>query len=151
MERCGELGGPWLAGGDSESGSSAGAGDDFGGVKQGVADPFRFGSGEVTVQAQFLAPDEEVVSNQAGDQPGLVDRDDQTLLAQGRASAFAGQMPATVAVANLDGLAERFRDRGRFLDVGTGVGELGAAFAGVLPGRPWSDSMSCLEPLNLPG
>ena len=65
---------------------------------------------------------------------GWASHDDQTLLAQGRASAFAGQMLATMAVTNLDGLAERFRDRGRFLDVGTGVGELGAAFAEMLPG-----------------
>jgi hypothetical protein len=47
----------------------AGAGDDRGGVEQGVAEAFRFGSGEVAVEAQFLASDEEVVSDQAGGQP----------------------------------------------------------------------------------
>jgi len=43
-----ELVGPGPAGGETESGSSTGAGDDPGGVQQGVAKPFRFGSGEVT-------------------------------------------------------------------------------------------------------
>jgi SAM-dependent methyltransferase len=59
--------------------------------------------------------------------------DDETLLVQGNASALAGRMFATVAVGSLPGLADRFRDGGRFLDVGTGVGALGAAFAETLP------------------
>jgi precorrin-6B methylase 2 len=59
--------------------------------------------------------------------------DDDTLRAQGQASAFAGQMLATFAVTSLAGLTERFREGGWFLDVGTGVGELGAAFAESLP------------------
>lgn len=64
---------------------------------------------------------------------GWAANDDATLLAQGRASAFGGQMLATFAVASLAGLTERFHNGGRFLDVGTGVGELGAAFADALP------------------
>jgi SAM-dependent methyltransferase len=64
---------------------------------------------------------------------GWATHDDETLIAQGRASALGGQMLATVAVAGIPGLSERFRCGGRFLDVGTGVGELGAAFADALP------------------
>ena len=67
------------------------------------------------------------------DAMGWAAHDDKTLLAQGRASALGGKMLAAVAVASLAGLAERFRDGGHFLDVGTGVGELGAAFAEALP------------------
>ena len=72
-----------------------------------------------------------IVAKVAGD--GWSTFDDETLLAQGSASAFAGQMLATVGVGSLPGLAEPFRDGGRFLDVGTGVGALGAAFAETLP------------------
>ncbi len=64
---------------------------------------------------------------------GWAANDDETLIAQGRASALGGRMLATIAVGSLAGLAERFRDGGRFLDVGTGVGDLGAAFADALP------------------
>jgi precorrin-6B methylase 2 len=64
---------------------------------------------------------------------GWATHDDETLIAQGRASALGGQMLATMVVGGLPGLAERFRCGGRFLDVGTGVGELGAAFAEALP------------------
>jgi SAM-dependent methyltransferase len=67
------------------------------------------------------------------DAEGWAANDDETLLAQGRASALGGRMLATVAVGSLAGLADRFRDGGRFLDVGTGVGELGAAFAEARP------------------
>lgn len=41
--------------------SSAGAGDDAGGVQQGVAKPFRFSSGEIPSPQQVLAPDEKIV------------------------------------------------------------------------------------------
>ena len=72
-----------------------------------------------------------IVPKVAGD--GWATFDDDTLRAQGHASALAGQMLATVAVGTLPGLAGRFRTGGRFLDVGTGVGALGAAFAETLP------------------
>jgi SAM-dependent methyltransferase len=67
------------------------------------------------------------------DAVGWASYDDETLLAQGRASSLGGRMLATIAVGGLAGLAERFHRGGRFLDVGTGVGELGAAFADALP------------------
>jgi SAM-dependent methyltransferase len=67
------------------------------------------------------------------DANGWAAYDDATLLAQGRSSSLGGRMLATVAVGSLAGLAERFDRGGRFLDVGTGVGELGAAFADSLP------------------
>ena len=69
----------------------------------------------------------------AGTGTGWSGYDDETLLAQGRASAFGGRMLAGAGVSALDGLAERFSDGGLFLDVGVGVGELAAAFADTLP------------------
>ena len=62
-------------------------------------------------------------------------QDDETLLAQGRASAFGGTMLARVAVPTLEGLGERFADGagGRLLDVGVGVAEMSAAFCEALP------------------
>jgi SAM-dependent methyltransferase len=69
----------------------------------------------------------------AADGTGWGALDDATLLAQGRSSAVGGTMLATVAVPTLPGLAACFADGGRFLDVGTGVGELAAAFADALP------------------
>jgi SAM-dependent methyltransferase len=68
----------------------------------------------------------------AGHDTGWSRYDDETLLAQGRASAFGGRMLATTGVPAMDGLAERFSDGGRFLDIGVGVGELAAAFAETL-------------------
>ena len=73
VERLDELGGPWPSGGESEPGLAAGAGDHAGSVEEGVAESFRFGSGEVTVEAQQLAPHEQVVGDEGGGQPGLVD------------------------------------------------------------------------------
>ncbi len=60
---------------------------------------------------------------------GWAAQDDETLLAQGRSSAMSGKMLAAYAVPSLDGLTDRFSEGGEFLDVGTGVGELAAAFA----------------------
>ena len=51
VERVDELFGPWPAGCDAESGLSAATCDLARGVEQGVAEPFWFGSGEVTVHA----------------------------------------------------------------------------------------------------
>ena len=51
IERVDELFGPRPAGCDAEPGLSAAARDLARGVEQGVAEPFRFGSGEVTVYA----------------------------------------------------------------------------------------------------
>jgi precorrin-6B methylase 2 len=65
------------------------------------------------------------------DGKGWATQDDATLLAQGRSSAFGGRMLATIGVASLTGLSERFRGGGQFLDVGVGVGELAAAFCAV--------------------
>jgi len=59
--------------------------------------------------------------------------DDATLLAQGRASATAGTLLATVVAPALTGLGDRFVTGGSFLDVGTGVGELAVAFAEARP------------------
>jgi precorrin-6B methylase 2 len=54
--------------------------------------------------------------------------DDETLLAQGRASAFGGVALATMFIPSLDGLEDRFSSGGDFLDVGVGIGALTAAF-----------------------
>jgi predicted O-methyltransferase YrrM len=64
---------------------------------------------------------------------GWAAADDATLLAQGRASATAGTLLATVVAPALTGLADRFLHGGWFLDVGTGVGELAVAFAETRP------------------
>jgi SAM-dependent methyltransferase len=60
-------------------------------------------------------------------------QDDDTLLAQGRASALGGQMLAAYAIPSLEGLSERFAAGGDFLDVGVGVGEMSAAFCEAMP------------------
>ena len=75
VEGVDELGGPWPPGCEAKSGLAAGAHDQAGGVQERVAESFRFGAGEVTVEAQVLAPDEQVVSDEGGCQPGLVDRE----------------------------------------------------------------------------
>ena len=49
-ERPHELLGPWPAGGQVKPRSSAGTGDPAGGVQQPVAQPFRLGAGELTVE-----------------------------------------------------------------------------------------------------
>ncbi len=85
----------------------------------------------ITSTLRQIATVTGIVATGGGD--GWATFDDETLRAQGSASALAGQMLATVAVANLPGLAERFHHGGRFLDVGTGIGALGAAFADTLP------------------
>jgi len=54
--------------------------------------------------------------------------DDETLLAQGRASAFGGVALATMFVPSFEGLEERFSVGGDFLDVGVGTAALAAAF-----------------------
>ena len=66
---------------------------------------------------------------------GWAAHDDETLLAQGRSSAFGGTMLARMAVPSLEGLSARFDPpaTGVFLDVGVGVGELTAAFCDALP------------------
>jgi predicted O-methyltransferase YrrM len=69
----------------------------------------------------------------ATDAQGWAAQSDETLRAQGRASGLGGTMLARMAVPALEGLAERFEDGGRFLDVGVGVAELSAAFAEALP------------------
>jgi SAM-dependent methyltransferase len=85
----------------------------------------------ITSTLRQIATVTGIVAKAAGE--GWATFDDETLRAQGSASALAGQMLATIAVGNLPGLEERFRHGGRFLDVGTGVGALGAAFAETLP------------------
>jgi hypothetical protein len=50
----------------------AGAGDGGGGVEHAVTEPFRFGDGEGTVEAQPLGPGHEVLSDQHELQPGVV-------------------------------------------------------------------------------
>jgi len=62
------------------------------------------------------------------------DADDDTLLAQGRASAAAGRLLATTVASQLRGLPERLAQPGAaVLDVGTGVAELACAVADALP------------------
>ena len=62
------------------------------------------------------------------------DVDDDTLLAQGRASAAAGRLLATTVAGQLPGLSERLAQPGAVvLDVGTGVAELACAVAKALP------------------
>jgi precorrin-6B methylase 2 len=60
--------------------------------------------------------------------------DDETLLAQGRASAAAGGLLATTVASQLPGLSDRLAQPGAMvLDVGTGVAELACALAEALP------------------
>ncbi len=60
--------------------------------------------------------------------------DDDTLLAQGRASAAAGRLLATTVASQLTGLSERLAQPGaEVLDIGTGVAELACALAEALP------------------
>jgi precorrin-6B methylase 2 len=60
--------------------------------------------------------------------------DDDTLLAQGRASAAAGRLLATTVASQLPGLSERLaRPGAAVLDVGTGVAEMACALAEALP------------------
>jgi SAM-dependent methyltransferase len=75
------------------------------------------------------------ITEPATEGEGWAAQDDETLLAQGRSSAFGGTMLARFAVPSLVGLAERFAspEGGVFLDVGVGVGELSAAFCDGLP------------------
>jgi 2-polyprenyl-3-methyl-5-hydroxy-6-metoxy-1,4-benzoquinol methylase len=62
------------------------------------------------------------------------DADDDTLVAQGRASAAAGRLLATAVAGQLAGLSERLAQPGaEVLDVGTGVAELACAIAEALP------------------
>jgi SAM-dependent methyltransferase len=77
-----------------------------------------------------------ITSSSTGDGGGWAAQDDETLLAQGRASAFGGMMLARMAVPSLDGLSARFTEGagGVFLDIGVGVAELSAAFCEALPG-----------------
>jgi precorrin-6B methylase 2 len=60
--------------------------------------------------------------------------DDDTLLAQGRASAAAGPLLATTVASQLPGLSEQLAQPGAaVLDVGTGVAEMACALAEALP------------------
>jgi precorrin-6B methylase 2 len=60
--------------------------------------------------------------------------DDDTLVAQGRASAAAGRLLATTVASQLPGLSERLAQPGAaVLDVGTGVAEMACALAEALP------------------
>jgi predicted O-methyltransferase YrrM len=60
--------------------------------------------------------------------------DDDTLLAQGRASGAAGRLLATTVAGQLPGLSERLAEPGAaVLDVGTGVAELACALAEAIP------------------
>jgi SAM-dependent methyltransferase len=60
--------------------------------------------------------------------------DDDTLVAQGRASAAAGRLLATTVASQLVGLSERLAQPGAvMLDVGTGVAELACAVAEAFP------------------
>ena len=56
-------------------GLSAGADDVAGGVEQAVAEPFRFGGGEVAVEGEQAGPGEQVVGDEGELQPGVVDRE----------------------------------------------------------------------------
>ncbi len=59
--------------------------------------------------------------------------DDDTLIAQGQASALGGTMLAMAVIPSLDGLEDRFSDGGAFLDVGVGIGAITAAFCAARP------------------
>ena len=63
-ERVDEFVNPGPAGGDAESGASSAAGDDPGGVEEAVAEPFRFGAGEFTVEAEQFGPGDEVLRDE---------------------------------------------------------------------------------------
>jgi precorrin-6B methylase 2 len=69
----------------------------------------------------------------AQDSDGWGAHDDETLIAQGRASALGGTVLAMAVVPTLDGLEARFVSAGAFLDVGVGVGALTAAFCAARP------------------
>ena len=62
------------------------------------------------------------------------DADDDTLVAQGRTSAVAGPLLATMVASQLAGLSERLAQPGAtVLHVGTGVAESACALAEALP------------------
>jgi predicted O-methyltransferase YrrM len=73
------------------------------------------------------------IASSAAEDEGWASQSDDTLRAQGKASAMGGRMLATMVVPMLAGLADRFADGGDFLDVGVGVAELTAAFCDALP------------------
>jgi hypothetical protein len=105
-------------------------------VATGLADLVADGSLPVRHQGMIstlrqVAAATGIIPSEAAD--GWAGQDDETLLAQGRSSAIAGQMLAMYAVPALDGLHERFATGGDFLDVGVGVAELAAAFCNALP------------------
>src|SRR3954447_2939897 len=59
--------------GEAEEASPAAGDDEGGGVPEAVAEPFRFGGGEVTVEDELLGPGKEVLGDQDQGEPGLVD------------------------------------------------------------------------------
>ena len=58
FERDDEFGGPGPAGGESQPGLSAGAGELAGGVQEAVAEAFRFGAGQVPIEGDEAGPGE---------------------------------------------------------------------------------------------
>ena len=89
---------------------------------------YAFGESIASAMGQAL----EAAKRSAADSGWNVD--DDTLLAQGRASAAAGRLLATTVASQLPGLSERLAQPGAFvLDVGTGVAELACAVAEALP------------------
>lgn len=68
-----------------------------------------------------------------GDLGGWSAFSDEILVAQAGASAMMGPLLARIALPRLDGLAERFADHGRILDVGVGGGGLACALCEAAP------------------
>jgi hypothetical protein len=64
---------PWPAGSEAQPGAPAAVDDDAGGVEQAVAEPFGFGPGQVSFQAQQARPGHEVLSDEDEGEPGGVD------------------------------------------------------------------------------
>src|SRR5690606_16437307 len=73
VERGDEFGCPGPVGGEPAGGPSAGASDAGGGVEEAVAEPFRFGGGEVAVEREQAGPGEQVVRAEHEMEPGVVD------------------------------------------------------------------------------
>ena len=114
VERGDEVGGPGPGGGEPAGGSSAGAGDAGGGVEQAVAEPFRFGVGEVAVEGEQPGPGEQVVGAEDELQPGVVDGE-RVRWQVGEAGGFG--------VADLSfGAAAAAVERFEVGDVGVGAG-----------------------------
>jgi hypothetical protein len=73
VERGGDLFGPGPGGGDAQRAAALPADEPGGGVQDAVAQPFRFGQGQLAIEGEQLEPGDEVGGDRGRDAPGLVD------------------------------------------------------------------------------